>query len=101
MGFVAGRIGLGLGELRLIGAGIELGQNLAFFNILPVLKTNADDGFRDHDATVAEFSAATLPNLVSTIGKFCFLDRVAITGTGGGASEIAAPGLRAKCCQDT
>jgi hypothetical protein len=50
MGRVAGEIGLRLVELRLIGARIELGQELAFFEILPVLKIDADDRFRDHAA---------------------------------------------------
>ena len=49
--------------------------------------------------TVAEFSAATLPIPVSTIGKFCFWTVVAMTGTGGVGSCFAALELYAKCCQ--
>src|SRR5712671_2229598 len=48
--------------------------------------------------TVAEFSAATLPIPVSTIGKFCCLTVVAITGTGGGGPGVAVVGTCAKCC---
>jgi hypothetical protein len=84
MGRVAGKIGLCLIELRLKGARIELGQELSFFDIL---------------RTVAEFSAATLPIPVSTIGKFCFWTVAAITGTGGVGSATAAAELCAKCCQ--
>ena len=42
--------------------------------------------------TVAEFSAATLPIPVSTIGKFCCLTVVAMTGTGGGGSGDRSAG---------
>src|SRR5215472_10134292 len=48
--------------------------------------------------TVALFSAATFPIPVSTIGKFCCLTVVAITGTGGGGTGFAVDGTCTKCC---
>src|SRR6476646_10469877 len=48
--------------------------------------------------TVAEFSAATLPIPVSTIGKFCCFTVVAMTGTGGEGSGFAVEGVCAKYC---
>jgi len=50
MGLVAGEIGLGLVELGLIRARIELSQELAFFAELAVLEIDAEDLFRDHAA---------------------------------------------------
>src|SRR3954454_8299290 len=50
MGLVAGEIGFRLIELRLKGARVELGQELALFDGLAVLEIDADDRFRDHAA---------------------------------------------------
>jgi hypothetical protein len=98
VGLVAGEIGLRLIELRLIGARIELGQKLVFFDELTILEVDADVGSVTMLRTVAEFSAATLPIPVSTIGKFCFWTFAAMMGTGAGGSADAL-GLRAKCFQ--
>src|SRR6476659_7625363 len=50
MGLVTSEIGLRLVELRLKGARIELGQELAFFDKLAILEVDADDRFCDHAA---------------------------------------------------
>ena len=50
MSLVAGEIGFRLVQLRLIGARIELSQELAFFDKLAVLEVDADDLLRDHAA---------------------------------------------------
>jgi hypothetical protein len=69
MSLVAGKIGLRLVELRLIGARIELGQELALLDRLPVLKSMLTICSVTMLRMVAVFSAATLPIPVSTMGN--------------------------------
>src|SRR5713101_5541603 len=84
MGLVAGERGLRLVELRLKGARIDLGQQIAFLDELSLLEGDIDEQPVTWLRTVAVLSAVTVPIPVSTIGKSCCWTVVAMTGTGGG-----------------
>ena len=61
--------------MRLIGARIELGQELAFFDILPVLEIDTDDRFRDHAADRRRVQRRDVPDPGQHNREILFLDR--------------------------
>jgi hypothetical protein len=98
MRLVAGKVGLRLVEPRVIGARIELRQELALFDVLAVLEVDAEDLFRDHAAHRSRIERRHIADPGQHDREILSLDRVAMTGTGCGGLGIAAPGLCAKCC---
>ncbi|MGC1236811.1 MAG: hypothetical protein WA838_19370, partial [Xanthobacteraceae bacterium] len=82
MGRVAGEIGRRLIELRLIGARIELGQELAVFDVLPVLEIDTDDQFRDHAADRRRIQRCDVADPGQNNREILFLNRGCDYGNG-------------------